>query len=113
MTPETWISAPMLEVWRLLGSLLGTLVILVATLWASQHLLVQARTVWRTIRGSQDAILAAVDEPGDPLIRPLAQLSSVPDVVWAAFLSAFFRALATGLDQALGGSLEETQDKPG
>jgi hypothetical protein len=109
MILEMMISDPMLDVWRLLGSLLGTLLIVTATLWASQQLLGQVRALWRVVRDYKEDIVAAVDEPTDPFIRQLAQLSSVPDVVWAAFLSAFLNSLAAGLDQALAESPEENQ----
>ena len=95
------IAEPALTVWGLLGTALGTLLLAAATLWAGALLTRQAREVWRAVRGHAPEVLAAVDEPTDPLIAGLARYSRVPPAVWAAFLPAFLTALAAGLDQVL------------
>jgi hypothetical protein len=91
-----------LAVWQALGTLLGTLLLAAALLWASKQAVAQARDVWRAVRGYTPGVIGALDEPTDPLIGQLARLSHVPASVWAAFLPAFFGALAEGLDRALG-----------
>jgi hypothetical protein len=87
-----------LAIWSLLGTVAGALVIIAAALWASKTILLQARALWQTVRGD---VISAVDEPTDPLNRALERLSSVPAGLWAAFLPAFFEALAAGLDAVL------------
>jgi len=94
---QTWV------LWGLLGTLLGTLLLVAALLWAGARVGEQARALWRSVRGQRAAVIAAVDEPSDPLIAQLAALSRVPAGVWAAFLPAFLTALAEGLDRALNG----------
>lgn len=100
---ETMFSEPTLVVWSLLGTALGTLALVAATLWAGAQLTRQARELWRAVRGQTPRVIAAVDEPTDPLIAELARHSHVPAAVWAAFLPAFLAALAVGLDQVLAG----------
>ncbi len=102
MTLQDVVTPGMLDVWRLLGALLGTLALVAATLWAGRQVTDQARAVWRALRGYQGAAIGAVDQPGDPLIVQLARVTGVPASVWAAFLPAFLGALAAGLDRALG-----------
>jgi hypothetical protein len=104
MDAHTFVSEPMLTVWSLLGALLGTLLIVAATLWAGAQVTHQARTLWRAVRGHRAEIVAAVDEPADLLNAHLEQITTVPAAVWAAFLPAFLNALAEGLDRALGES---------
>ncbi len=99
---DTWIAGEMLDVWRLLGALLGTLALIAASLWAGARVTEQARALWRALRGHRAEVIAALDEPADPLIVQLARLTAVPPGVWAAFLPAFLAALAAGLDRALG-----------
>lgn len=99
-------SEPMLAVWGLLGTALGTLLILALTLWAGRQFARQARELWRTLRGRHDEIVHSVDEPTDPVIVQLERVSRVPAAVWAAFLPAFLNALAAGLDRALADSPE-------
>ena len=98
---DVMLSEPTLTVWSLLGAALGTLLMAAATLWAGAQLTRQARHVWQAVRGQTPRVLAAVDEPTDPLIAGLAHHSRVPAAVWAAFLPAFLGALAAGLDQVL------------
>jgi len=92
----------MLVVWSLLGSLLGTLIVLAATLWAGAQVTEQARALWRALRGQRGAVIGAVDEPTDPAIRVLADVSKIPAAVWAAVLPAFVAALVDALDRAAG-----------
>lgn len=99
---DTWIAGEMLDVWRLLGALLGTLVLVAGLLWAGTQVTGQARALWRALRGHRAEVIAAVDEVADPLIVQLARLTTIPPAVWAAFLPAFLTALAAGLDRALG-----------
>ena len=101
MTLESWVSPPMLAVWAALGALLGTLLLLAASLWAGGQVTRQARMLWQTVRGRRAQIIAAVDEPADPLIAQLARLTPLPAPVWAAMLPALVEALAAGLDRAL------------
>jgi hypothetical protein len=91
----------MVQVWSLLGTLAGTLLLIALTLWAGTQITRQARALWRAVRGHRAAMIAALDEPTDPVIAALARLSTVPPGVWAAFLPAFVAALADGLDAAL------------
>jgi len=93
---ETLLSDQMLAVWAVLGSLLGTLLLAAAMLWAGTQATHQGRALWRAVRGHQAEIIAAVDEPGDPLVVQLARYTSIPAPVWATFLPAFFKALAEG-----------------
>lgn len=95
-------SDSMLGLWSALGAAVGTLLLMAAMLWAGRLFTGQARALWRAVRGQRAAVIAAVDEPTDPLIARLGQAGPVPAAVWAAFLPAFFSALADGLDQALG-----------
>ena len=99
---EVLLSDQMLAVWAVLGSLLGTLLLAAAMLWAGTQVTHQGRALWRAVRGHQAEIIAAVDEPGDPLVVQLARYTSIPAPVWAAFLPAFFSALADGLERAAG-----------
>lgn len=89
-----------LEIWVWLGTALGSLLIALAILWAGKHATLQIREWWLILRAHNAKLLAAVDEPGDRTIQRLAQWSGVSGDVWAAFLPAFLRALADGLDQA-------------
>ena len=97
---QTW------ALWGLLGTLLGTLLLVAALLWTGARVGEQARALWRSVRGQRAAVIAAVDEPGDPLVAQLAALTRVPAGVWAVFLPAFLSALAEGLDRALNGEGE-------
>jgi len=99
---DTWIAGEMLDVWRLLGALLGTLLLVAGSLWAGARVTEQARMLWGALRGHRAEVIAALDEPADPLIAQLARLTTVPAGVWAAFVPAFLAALAAGLDRALG-----------
>src|SRR5690606_30970710 len=72
-------------------------------LWSGARVNEQARALWRSVRGQRAAVIAAVDEPADPLVAQLATLTRVPAGVWAVFLPAFLNALAEGLDRALSG----------
>jgi hypothetical protein len=101
MEPSLFVSEPMLAVWSILGALLGTLLIAAATLWAGAQVTRQAQRLWQAIRGQRAAVVAAVDDPADPLIRQFASITPIPAAVWAAFLPAFLNALAEGLDHAL------------
>lgn len=105
---EIWHTELMITVWSLLGSLLGTLLLVAGSLWASAQVVAQARRAWGAVRGHVPDVLAAVDEPGDALNARLGQLTHVPAGVWAAFLPAFVEALAAGLDSAF-----EVDDGPG
>jgi hypothetical protein len=95
------LSQQALDIWGLLGTLIGTLLLLALTFWAGKHVTRQARELWHTVRGHKAALIHAIDEPTDPAVVTLAQVSPVPAAVWAAFLPAFVNALAAGLDQAL------------
>lgn len=95
------ISAQALDVWSLLGTLIGTLLLVAVTFWAGKHVTRQARELWQAVRGHKDALIASIDEPIDPAVVKLAQVSPIPAAVWATFLPAFFDALASGLDHAL------------
>ena len=97
---QTW------ALWGVLGALLGTLLLVAALLWTGARVGEQARALWRSVRGQRAAVIAAVDEPGDPLVAQIAALTRVPAGVWAAFLPAFLGALAEGLDRALNGEGE-------
>ena len=101
MTLDRLVSPEMVDVWRLLGALLGTLVLVAATLWVGRQAAGQVRGVWRAVRGYEGTALRAVDQPTDPVIVQLARLSGVPAGVWAAFLPVLLSALAAGLDHAL------------
>jgi hypothetical protein len=107
------VSDQALVVWSALGTVLGTLLILAATLWASRALVEQARAVWRVARGERAALVAVLDEPGDPLIARLEAITGLRAAVWAALLPAFLNALADGLDRALADeSLEPGTNGP-
>lgn len=95
------LSPEMVDVWRLLGALLGTLALITATLWIGRQAAGQVRGVWHAVRGYEETAIRAVDQPTDPVIVQLARLSGLPAGVWAAFLPVFLSALAAGLDQAL------------
>jgi len=97
---QTW------ALWGLLGTLVGTGLLVAALLWTGAQVSEQARALWRSVRGQRAAVIAAMDEPADPLVAQLAALTRVPAGVWAAFLPAFLSALAEGLDRALNGEGE-------
>jgi hypothetical protein len=102
MDIQSLVAEPMLTVWSLAGALLGTLLITALTLWAGTQVTQQARRLWAALRGQRGVIVAAVDEPADPVNARLEQITTVPAGVWAALLPAFFNALAAALDQTLG-----------
>jgi hypothetical protein len=102
MDVQSLVGEPMLTVWSLLGALLGTLLITAVTLWAGAQVTRQARGLWAALRGHRAEIVAAVDEPADPVNARLEQITTIPAGVWAALLPAFFNALAAALDQTLG-----------
>ncbi len=106
MSVEELFSERTWALWGLLGTLLGTLLLVAALLWSGARISEQGRALWRSVRGQRAALIAAVDEPADPLIAQLAALSHVPAGVWAVFLPAFLNALAEGLDRALNGNDE-------
>mgnify|MGYP001397613357 FL=1 len=106
MSIEELFSERTWALWGLLGTLLGTLLLVAALLWTGARVSEQGRALWRSVRGQRAALIAAVDEPGDPLIAQLAALTRVPPGVWAVFLPAFLSALAEGLDRALNGQGE-------
>ena len=81
-------------------------------LWAGTQATHQGRALWRAVRGHQAEIIAAVDEPGDPLVVQLARYTSIPAPVWATFLPAFFKALADGLEPAAGEGRSSPQQPP-
>lgn len=101
MSVEELFSERTWALWGLLGTLLGTLLLVAALLWTGARVNEQGRALWRSVRGQRAALIAAVDEPADPLIAQLAALTRVPPGVWAVFLPAFLNALAEGLDRAL------------
>jgi hypothetical protein len=109
---EMLLSDQMLAVWAVLGSLLGTLLLAAAMLWAGTQVTHQGRALWRAVRGHQAEIIAAVDEPGDPLVVQLARYTSIPAPVWSAFLPAFLKALADGLERAAGEGGSSSQHPP-
>lgn len=106
MSVEELFSERTWALWGLLGTLLGTLLLVAALLWTGARVSEQGRALWRSVRGQRAALIAAVDELGDPLIAQLAALTRVPPGVWAVFLPAFLSALAEGLDRALNGQGE-------
>jgi len=106
------VSDQMLAVWTVLGALLGTLLLAAVTLWAGAQVTRQARGLWHTVRGHQATIIAAIDQPGDPLVVQLARYTPIPADVWAAFLPAFFSALAEGLERAAGEGGSSPQPPP-
>ncbi len=101
MDVQNLVGEPMLTVWSLLGALLGTLLIAAVTLWAGTQAARQARGLWAALRGHRAQLVAAVDEPADPVNARLEQITTIPAGVWAALLPAFFNALAAALDQTL------------
>jgi hypothetical protein len=104
---EMLLSDQMLAVWAVLGSLLGTLLFA-----AAMQVTHQGRALWRAVRGRQAEIIAAVDEPGDPLVMQLARYTSIPAPVWSAFLPTFLKALADGLERAAGEGGSSSQHPP-
>ena len=84
-----------------LGTLLGLLILSAAILWAGKQTILQGRGLWRALRGQTPAVIAAVDQPGDPVIAQLASTTRIPADIWAAVLPALIQALATGLDATL------------
>ncbi len=90
------------QVWTLLGALAGTLTLLALTLWLGARVAEQGRALWRAVRGHVPQVIAALDEPSDPLNVALGRWTGVPPHVWAAFWPSFVRALAEGLAQATG-----------
>ncbi|MBN1679583.1 MAG: hypothetical protein JW966_04775 [Anaerolineae bacterium] len=101
---DTLVTEQTLALWQVLGTVLGTLLLAAATLWAGRQITQQARELWRVVRGHMPDVVAAVDQPADPLIVQLAKLTTVPAAVWAVFLPAFLESLAEGLDAALNES---------
>lgn len=101
-------SSDLLAVWSVIGTLVGTLVgalcALALTFWAGRQVAEQARALWRAVRGGRGAVIGALDEPTDPAIRALADLSRVPEAVWVAVLPAFVSALADAVDRVVGES---------
>jgi len=63
MTLESVITGDVLAVWRLLGALLGTLLLVAGSLWAGAQVTAQARALWRAVRGVHPQLVAAVDDP--------------------------------------------------
>jgi len=47
------------------------------TFWAGKHVTRQARELWQAVRGHKAALIQAIDEPTDPAIVKLAQMSPV------------------------------------
>lgn len=105
------VSAVVAQVWTLLGALAGTLTLLALTLWLGARVAEQGRALWRAVRGHVPQVLAAVDEPGDPVNAALGRWTGVPPQVWAAFWPAFVRALADGLNQTLEGEAASSGEK--
>ena len=90
---DTWIAGEMLDVWRLLGTLLGTLALIAASLWAGARVTEQARALWRALRGHRAGDLrpGRASRPAD---RQLARLTAVPP--GCGRRSPAFLALAAG-----------------
>ncbi len=101
MTIDGVVAGPVLELWALVGALLGTLLLLAGTLWAGERVAGQVRAIWRAVRRSRPTVIGALDEPSDALIRRLEAATGVPAEVWIALLPALLEALADGLDRAL------------
>ena len=95
------VSGVLVQVWALLGALAGTLTLLALTLWLGARVAEQGRALWRAVRGHVPQVLAAVDEPSDPVNAALGRWTGVSPEVWAAFWPAFVRALADGLGQVM------------
>lgn len=98
-------------VWAGLGTVVGTLILVAAMLWASKATLQQAREVWQVLRGYRRVVEAGIDDPSDPLIRELARLSQLPPGLWSAFLTTLLRALADGLDELWALSSESASEQ--
>ena len=92
-----------LQVWSWLGTVLGTLVLAVAVLWAGKQLTVQALGLWHVLWAHESHLKAAVDEPTDTVNQTLARVSGVSAEVWAALLPAMLEALVNGLTVAGAG----------
>jgi hypothetical protein len=103
--------------WQAIGYVLGvalaTLAVALTTRYAARWL----KEAWWTLRVYVPQVTAQVDEPTDPL---LAALGRRLDAVWpafeqhaAVFLPVFLRALAEGLDRALGATAPETREGVG
>ena len=96
------VNGSVLDLWSLVGALLGTLLLLGGTLWTGERVAGQVRAIWRAVRGYRAPVVAALDEPSDALIRRLEGATGVPAAVWVALLPALLEALVDGLDRTLG-----------
>ena len=56
MLLETLFSEDTWALWGLLGTLLGTLLLVAALLWSGARVNEQARALWRSVRGQRAAI---------------------------------------------------------
>ncbi len=101
-------SALVVQLWTLLGALAGTLTLLALTLWLGARVAEQGRTFWRALRGHVPQVIAAVDEPSDPLNLALGRWTGISPQVWATFWTAFVRALADGLSQMTDADAEHS-----
>ncbi len=108
---DSEVSGVLVQMWTLLGALAGTLTLLALTLWLGARVAEQGRALWRAVRGHVPQVLAAVDEPSDPVNAALGRWTGVPPQVWAAFWPAFVRALADGLGQVLEGDAPPSGEK--
>jgi hypothetical protein len=63
------------------------------------------KETWRTMRGPlydlEPQIIAAVDQPTDPLISLIAGLSKIPEETLAVLLPRTLHGIADALDEAL------------
>ena len=87
---------------------LGTVIVAVAAsvggalaLFALKHAAKQARDLWYYLRRYVPDAVAAVDEPGDPLIVALARYAPAIARVAPQYAPVFIRAFARAIDEVV------------
>lgn len=87
---------------------LGTVIVAVAAsvggalaLFALKHATKQARDAWYYLRRYVPDAVAAVDEPGDPLIVALARYAPAIARVAPQYAPVFIRAFARAIDEVM------------
>lgn len=105
-------------VWRWLGFLAGTLLLLALAAWGGKHAALQIRALARALSGR---LVPAVDEPTDEVVRGLTALLTLipalrrrhlqPRQVSIALLPVA-RALQAGLDGLLARLEDTPSDEP-
>ena len=90
------------EFWTWTGRILATFIIAGVASYVLPALGIGWRKAWLIVRGELDEVIAAVDQPTDPL---LVALGKALEKVWpsfeenaATFLPVLLRAIADGLD---------------